>query len=72
MKNVFLLQHSYDQEGCDETKTIGIFSTRIKAELAIKDYQKLPVFKDYYECFFIDEYTLDVREWKEGFGSMLL
>lgn len=34
MSSVFLLQHSYQMEesGCEETKVIGIYSTREHAE----------------------------------------
>ena len=32
---VFLLQHSYEMGDCDETKIIGVYSSRELAEQAI-------------------------------------
>jgi hypothetical protein len=72
MKTVFLLEHTFE-DGDDkikswDTKTLGIYSTREKAELAIQFFKTLPGFKDYPDdCFCIDEYELDKNEWGEGF-----
>ncbi len=68
MKTVFLLEHSYEVDEIDNTKTIGIYSSKEKAKETIKRYIQLPGFKDYpTECFTIDEYKLDEDNWKEGF-----
>lgn len=68
MKSVFLLQHSYEIEEFDETKTIGIYSSKEKAEEAILRYKELPGFRDYpVKCFYIDKYELDLDHWQEGF-----
>lgn len=68
MKTVFLLQHSYEVGEFDETKVIGIYSSKEKAEETVKRYKQLPGFKDYPdECFYIDEYELDSDNWQEGF-----
>lgn len=73
MKYVYLLEHSYEYEFegevFDETKTIGIFSTRKKAEKVVEKLKLLPGFKDHpVECFYIDEYEIDkIGGWEEGF-----
>jgi hypothetical protein len=50
----------------DETKLIGIFSSKEKAEKAIEEYKKISGFKNYPENFYIDQYELDKRHWEEG------
>ena len=73
MKTVFLLQHSYqydigDSEMVDETKVLGVFSTKDEGVKAIEYYKTLSGFKDYpIECFDLEEHTLDEKQWKEGF-----
>ena len=71
MKYVYLLQHTYfygSDDEYEETKIIGIFDSREKAQNMITKYRKLPGFKDFLdECFSIDEYQLNVGDWSEGF-----
>ena len=69
MKSVFLLQHSYEMPdtGEQETKTIGIYSTREMAEKAIARLVKQPGFKDLPDYFNIDEYEVDKDHWQDGF-----
>ncbi len=68
-KKVYLLQHSYELDnGCEETKLLGVFSSKQNAEEAIKEYKQLPGFRDKQENFFIDKYEVDKKHWVEGFG----
>lgn len=67
MISVFLLQHSYENENTEVTKIIGIYSSREKAELTVKEYKSLPGFRDYPDSFFIDKYEVDKNNWEEGF-----
>ncbi len=71
MKSVYLLQHTYfygNNDEYEETKIIGIFDSKAKAQETIIKYSELPGFKDFSdECFSIDEYHLNVGEWPEGF-----
>ena len=75
MKYVYLLQHTYfhgENNKYEETKIIGIFESRIKAEETISKYSELPGFKEFSdECFSIDEYQLNAEEWAEGFISCI-
>ena len=72
MKKVYLLQHSYEKT-CndvtyDETKIIGIYLSREKAESVINKYIPIQGFDKYpVSCFYIDEYNIDEDNWAEGF-----
>lgn len=67
MVTVFLLQHSYEVNGVEDSKIIGIYSSREIAESIVIKYKKLPGFKDYPNDFFIYGYELDEDNWEEGF-----
>lgn len=68
MNKVFLLQHSYEVGEFDETKLIGIYSSKEKAESTVERFKHLSGFKDYpHECFYIDEIEIDKDHWTEGF-----
>jgi len=69
MKSVFILQHSCESSdtGEEETKFIGVYSSKEKAEEAIARLSKQPGFKDLPDHFNIDEYKIDQDNWYEGF-----
>jgi homoserine kinase type II len=67
MKSVFLLQHSYEDDGIERSKIIGIYSSKENAERTIEKYKTISGFKDYPNDFYIDEYEIDKCEWQEGF-----
>jgi len=67
IKSVFIIEHSYELDGCDEAKLIGAFSILEKAEDIVEQYKKLPGFNLHQDGFFINEYKLDEAEWSEGF-----
>ena len=69
MKSVYLLQHSYEVNGCDETKVIGIYETKEKAEETIEKLKRLPGFERYPDSFCIDKYEINQDHWIEGFIS---
>ncbi|WCT55875.1 hypothetical protein PQ456_22460 [Paenibacillus kyungheensis] len=69
MITVFLLQHSYEVNGVENPKIIGIYSSREIAESTIIKYKKIPGFRNYPNEFFIDGYELDEDNWEEGFVS---
>ncbi len=70
MNSVFVLQHSYEQDEYDETKFIGVYSTKIEAENAINRLSKQNGFKYRTDGFVIDEYELDKDHWTEGFVTI--
>ena len=70
MRPVYILQHSYDLDDCTETKFIGVYSTRKKAQAVVRRLRKQPGFDDRPEDFYIGEYSLDMDHWTEGFVTM--
>ena len=65
---VFLAWHEYDNQGRDEAKLLGVFSTHEHAEAAIEARRDKPGFIDHPEGFEIAEVTVDYdQEWMEGF-----
>jgi hypothetical protein len=70
MNEVWVVQHSYDLDGCEETKFIGVYSTKRKAQAAVTRLRKQPGFCDRPKDFFIDPFTLDVDHWTEGFCTL--
>lgn len=70
MKTVFILHHSYELDGCEETKLIGVYSANEQAELAISRLKDKRGFKYKPDAFVISEYELDSDNWTEGFSTM--
>lgn len=68
MKSVFILWHSYElNEGEEEIKLLGVFSSEGIAIKKISEYKKLPGFCDHLDGFEVVSYKIDVDQWKEGF-----
>jgi hypothetical protein len=79
MLTVFVLQHvRVDDDGYEDTKMIGIYSSIDAARAAVVRLRDKPGFcdnpnvvdpeADDYGGFNIDEYTIDEDNWVEGFG----
>ena len=73
-KIVFMLQHGYkyinsDDNECEETRILGIYSTWEKGLLAKQYYKTLPGFKDLPDnCFYLGDYVLNEPTiWGNGF-----
>jgi len=71
MNSVFILQHSYELEDCDEIKFIGLYSTKTEAKNAINRLSNQDGFKYKIDGFEIDEYELNKDNWTEGFVTMV-
>jgi hypothetical protein len=65
----YVLQHSYETDGCEETKFIGVYRSREGANIAMERLRPTPGFRDHPNGFSIDEYRLDEDHWAEGFVS---
>jgi hypothetical protein len=64
----FVVFHEYEDENRDEqTKFIGIYTTKEKAEAAVDSLRKMPGFADYSRGFSIDFHVFDRSGWTEGF-----
>lgn len=64
---VYILQHSYERDNCDEMKMIGIYSSYELAEAAIERLRPRPGFNVHPSGFSINAYRLDQDHWIEGF-----
>ena len=71
MKYVFILQHSYELDDCENVKMIGAYSSEKNALDAIQRLKTKPGFADYPEdCFVIDKYLVDEDNWTDGFVTV--
>jgi hypothetical protein len=65
---VFVVQHARElEDGEEEIKMIGVYSTRDKAEEAVERLRLQPGFRETPKCFHIDDYTVDMDHWTEGY-----
>jgi len=68
MASVFVLQHVHSREdGVEDVKFIGVYSSREKADAAVACLSRLPGFADAPDGFHVDEYRIDQDQWAEGY-----
>ncbi len=72
MRSVFVVQHAYELEDCEEVKMIGVYSSKTRAREAVARLVEQPGFRDVPNGFSIDEYPLDRDHWTEGFFTATL
>lgn len=71
MESVFVLQHVHSQEdGVEDVKFIGTYSSRENAQAAVARLARPPGFADVPDGFHIDEYRVDQDQWAEGFVAV--
>ena len=69
MASVFVVQHVHSREdGVEEVKFIGVYSSRQKADAAVARLSRLPGFADAPDGFHVDEYRIDQDQWAEGYA----
>ena len=69
MASVFVLQHVRSREdGAEDVKFIGVYSSREKAQAAVARLGRLPGFAEAKDGFHIDEYRVDQDQWAEGYA----
>ena len=76
MTTIYMLDHTHEfDDGHDDTKLIGVFSTREKAEAALERVRDQPGFRSHPEGFFIGECEIDPAPdrlgWAEGYVTVL-
>lgn len=64
-EEVFITFHYKEDE--DDSKLIGVYSTRAKAEAAAERSKLLPGFKDRPDDFLVERYRLDQDHWTSGY-----
>ena len=68
MASVFVVQHIRAREdGAEDVKFIGVYSSREHADAAVARLSGLPGFSDVPDGFHIDEYRVDHDHWAEGY-----
>ncbi len=68
---VYVLQHVHSlEDGAEDVKLIGVYSSRENARAAITRLGKAPGFSDAMDGFHIDEYQLDKDQWVEGYSTL--
>jgi hypothetical protein len=66
--NVYILQHVHMRDDGDEdVKLIGVYSSMAKAEAAAERLRTHPGFADSPDGFTTDAYGIDQDQWTEGF-----
>ena len=66
--SVYVLQHVHTfEDGSEDEKLIGVYSSRESAQAAIIRLNQMPGFLEAPEGFHIDEYQLDKDHWTEGY-----
>jgi len=70
-REVFLVEHVHVLDGGEESiKTIGIYSTREKAQQAVERLRLRPGFCDAPDGFSIDLYWVDQDGWEDGYVTL--
>ena len=69
MDKVFLVHHVRPEtdEGFEDWKLIGVYSSEAAANAAIGRLKIQPGFRDYPDDFIISAYPIDKDHWQEGF-----
>ena len=71
MDRVFIVMHAHEfDDGHEDVKMIGAFSTREKAELVVTRLRTEPGFRDHPNGFHVEPYELDVDHWSGGFVTV--
>ena len=65
--NAYLLWHTNPDN--DDSKLIGVFSTRKAAEESLKKSSKLPGFSMHSKSYTVDDYKIDKMYWETGFSE---
>jgi hypothetical protein len=68
MASVFVLQHVHARDdGGEDVKILGVYSSREKADAAVARLGRLPGFSEAPDGFHVDEYRVDQDYWVEGY-----
>ncbi len=68
---VFVVQHVHEcEDGSEDEKLIGVYSTEQTARDAVGRLSQQPGFRDSPQDFFVDPYELDEDHWPDGFVTV--
>jgi hypothetical protein len=67
----YLVQHVHSlDDGSEDVKFVGVYSSRKNAQAAITRLAKAPGFSAALAGFHIDEYQVDKDQWVEGYSTL--
>ncbi len=67
----YIVQHVHEfDDGEENVKLIGVYSTRERGELAVERSRLLPGFQDAPGGFSIDAYAMDEDHWNDGYVTV--
>ena len=66
--HVYVLQHTIERDGEEDSKLIGVYSSKNSADAAIARLRDKPGFRLKNGSFSVDAYKMDEDNWTEGFG----
>jgi hypothetical protein len=70
LTKVYVLEHVYSvEDGAEDVKFIGVYSSRENVHAAVTRLGQAPGFCDAPTGFHIDEYYVDQDEWVEGYST---
>lgn len=71
MTKAYVLQHVHSlDDGAEDVKFIGVYSSRENAQAAITRLCHTPGFSEASAGFHIDEYQVDKDQWVEGYSTL--
>jgi hypothetical protein len=71
LTKAYVLQHVHSfEDGTEDVKFIGVYSSRENAQAAITRLGQAPGFSDAPAGFHIDEYQVDNDQWVEGYSTL--
>jgi hypothetical protein len=71
LTTVYVLQHVHAaDDGAEDVKFIGVYSSRETAHAAIARLGKAPGFSEAPDGFHIDEYRIDKDHWVDGYSTL--
>ena len=66
-----MLQHVHSaDDGAEDVKLIGVYSSQANAQAAITRLRRAPGFSEAPAGFHIDEYQVDKDQWVEGYSTL--
>mgnify|MGYP006289120251 CR=1 len=67
---MFVVQHVHLlPDGAEDVKFIGVYSSELSANAAIKRLREVAGFRDCQNGFFVDCYEVNKDHWTEGFST---
>lgn len=71
MTKVYVLQHVHSlNDGAEDVKFVGVYSSRESAQAAMARLRLVPGFSETPAGFHIDEYQVDKDQWVEGYSTL--